>query len=728
MVERGDNMLVKLLPIACAASFALGQGAVRCWGGAVFDTASRDARCVSIDAREEVAVLRLSNGSDCFQGQNLVGVLEVPPPPPGLNYVQYEFEGLHAAALLSDGTIRAWGNGWQPPGPIPNPGPGHRFVDLALGSSHGLALRDDGVVATWGWNWSGQLNIPAPPLGVSYTDVLAFANVSALLRDDGQIVAVGDPMSGLPMVPGLPTGVTYTGVWFGGGTLLATRSDGQLVAWGNNAGGQLSIPGLPPGLRYVQAAGGSSHAIALRSDGTVICWGSNGVGQCDTPHRLRGGGVVQVAATNGCSLARLTSGEIVAWGQSLSMAGTIASLPKVPGTWEPAARHVGISAGDYFYAFVLSDGTIQAFGHNSVGQCDVPSSPSGVGYLRVDCGTGHTVALRSDGQLVAWGLPQRTNVPPLPAGVSYVDMAACSSHTVALRSDGEAVFFGFAAFGSDAIPPLPPGLRYIDTDVVYGRTGLVRSDGVLVLVGQYTTGVHAVPGLPPGVGYRRMGITDGQVGAIRTDGEMEVWGAPGLTIPPLPAGVSYVEVEGGSTALAFRRSDGSIVIGGTGGWRQEIVPPLEPGTSYVEVAAGDYTVIGRIGPPSTFTSFAFGCAGSRLASRLIPLDTPRIGVPLQVDVRDVPAHVVIAGLGFARQSAFALDPLGMPGCVWHVVPQVILPLVAPSSVARCEVMIPDDPSLVGVSFHIQALLLDPAASNAAGAVVSDAATGVVGHW
>jgi hypothetical protein len=36
--------------------------------------------------------------------------------------------------------------------------------------------------------------------------------------------------------------------------------------------------------------------------------------------------------------------------------------------------------------------------------------------------------------------------------------------------------------------------------------------------------------------------------------------------------------------------------------------------------------------------------------------------------------------------------------------------------------------LVGLRFANQAVVLDPQAGNAAGAVVSDAAEGVIGHW
>ena len=47
--------------------------------------------------------------------------------------------------------------------------------------------------------------------------------------------------------------------------------------------------------------------------------------------------------------------------------------------------------------------------------------------------------------------------------------------------------------------------------------------------------------------------------------------------------------------------------------------------------------------------------------------------------------------------------------------------------AKFELSIPDVPALVGTQFFHQALVLDPAAGNGFGAVVSDVARGIVGE-
>ncbi len=69
-----------------------------------------------------------------------------------------------------------------------------------------------------------------------------------------------------------------------------------------------------------------------------------------------------------------------------------------------------------------------------------------------------------------------------------------------------------------------------------------------------------------------------------------------------------------------------------------------------------------------------------------------------------------------------------PGRDLHVNPAAYALLVGQDQQAVWNLPIPDDPQFVGVHFFGQALVLDPAAGNGFGAVVSDAAEGVIGHW
>jgi hypothetical protein len=249
---------------------------------------------------------------------------------------------------------------------------------------------------------------------------------------------------------------------------------------------------------------------------------------------------------------------------------------------------------------------------------------------------------------------------------------------------------------------------------------------------------HNVPPLAPGLQYVDLAASRTYEAALRSDGQVALWGAPvgsgfwWVPPPPLPWGVSYVEADGGDQITALRRSDGTVVVCGYYGGLylpQWTAPPLEPGTSYGDIGLGYHTVSARVGPTSTYVSFAPGCAGSLQATRLIPRDTPRIGKTHQVTLFDLPVNVAIMVMGWQRFSTpISLSLLGMPGCALHTSIDGAALLAGQNGQAKWFLPIPNQPSLVGLHFFNQALVFDPAAGNPFGAVVSDAAEGVIGHW
>jgi hypothetical protein len=144
------------------------------------------------------------------------------------------------------------------------------------------------------------------------------------------------------------------------------------------------------------------------------------------------------------------------------------------------------------------------------------------------------------------------------------------------------------------------------------------------------------------------------------------------------------------------------------------------------MASGDYMVTARVGPTSTYMSFATGCPGSRGVTRLVPWDTPRIGSVQEVNLLDLPLGVAFMVFGWTRPSPQSLANVGMPGCTLHVSPDMAMLIAGSGSSGMYRLPIPPLPALVGLRFYNQALVLDPAAGNVLGAVVSDAAEGVVG--
>jgi hypothetical protein len=186
-------------------------------------------------------------------------------------------------------------------------------------------------------------------------------------------------------------------------------------------------------------------------------------------------------------------------------------------------------------------------------------------------------------------------------------------------------------------------------------------------------------------------------------------------------------VAGGSSHTVARRSDGQVVVGGSSlSFGVDRVPALRPGESYVQVSARFTQTVARVGPTSTYVTFAAGCSGSMPAARLVPRDTPRIGEVESVEVSNLPNNAAIMVFGWSRNSAVSLSSVGMPGCSRHISMDASVLLVGANGRATFELPLPNWSGLVGLSFYNQALVLDPGA-NPLGAVVSDAAEAIVGE-
>jgi hypothetical protein len=97
-----------------------------------------------------------------------------------------------------------------------------------------------------------------------------------------------------------------------------------------------------------------------------------------------------------------------------------------------------------------TDGTVVAWGDNTWGQTNVPVGLSEV--VAISAGFAHSVALKADGKVVAWG---QTNggVALVPANLPLiVAIAAGVSHTIALKPDGTLVGWG-SNFSGESSPP-----------------------------------------------------------------------------------------------------------------------------------------------------------------------------------------------------------------------------------------------------------------------------------
>ncbi len=223
------------------------------------------------------------------------------------------------------------------------------------------------------------------------------------------------------------------------------KPDGSVLAWGDNAYGQLgngttnqsSTPvhvSTASGLPSITAvAVGDNHTVALGTDGSVWAWGDNSNGQLGngttdpntTPIQIiappsDGTIVIAVAAGGNHTVALKSDGSLWAWGDNTYGQigdGTTNQInsPKqiiAPPSDTSGIKVIAVAAGHDHTVALKSDNTVHAWGYNKKGQLgdgttnnnkspEELSSLSGV--LAIAAGVDHTIALRNDNTVWAWG-------------------------------------------------------------------------------------------------------------------------------------------------------------------------------------------------------------------------------------------------------------------------------------------------------------------------------------
>ncbi|MCA8974069.1 MAG: hypothetical protein KDC98_05070 [Planctomycetes bacterium] len=720
---------------ACLAQTPVFPSSVRRFPTSSLDTESRNGPALKVVAHADSSAVLRFDGRIFVQGITR-GTHTPPELPVGVVYTDLDFGVTWGTVVRSDGIAEIWGSSSIMP-TVPALPTGLRYQRVVQGNAHLLLWRSDGAWIASGSNTHGQCNVPNLPIGVSFIDVQAKFNDSMALLSDGSLIHWGWNLTGVGNVPPLPTGVTYTSFRLGVRHVLARRSDGTLVGWGDNFYQSCNVPPPPPGTQYVTYGAGSIFSIAWRSDGVFTVWGNNNSLAFIRPPSVPAGlTCLEIACGGAHVIARMSDGSVLAWGANTFMQAFIPRLPS--GTASQPMRYLDAAIGETYTAVLYSDGTVDVWGKAAlVTSVTPPPAPTGMHYERIEAGDHHMACLRSDGMVIASGDNSvgQCNVPPLPTGMRYTDFDVSGGNTVLIRSDGAALAIGDNTNGQLNIPPLPPGIRYVEGNSFWYRICLLRSDGVVTYAG--TPYAHPVPSLPSGLSYVQMAPSASLALLLRSDGTVVTWGwnsYPSYTAAPptLPFGTYFVEVTSGASAdvCAVRSSDGRVYLVGSvylGHWQ---TPPLEAGTSYVDIAGGgDFDIVTRVGPTSTYVGFAAGCSGSLPAARLVPRDTPHIDSIHEVTVFELPQNMAIMVFGWTAMSTpVSLGQYGMPGCTAHVPADAAYLISGQDNQARSRLTIPNLPGLVGLHFYNQAFVLDSNAGNPLGAVVSDAAEGVIGHW
>ncbi|MHB1126948.1 MAG: RCC1 domain-containing protein [Bacillota bacterium] len=356
--------------------------------------------------------------------------------------------------------------------------PTDRRAGIEGGYYHTVAFKSDGSAWSWGNNGYGQLG----------------DNTTSNKSTPVQVKGAGG-VGTLTNVVSTSAGYYHS---------LAMKNDGTVWAWGQNSSGQLgdntttqrNAPVQVMGLTSVVAvAAGSSHSLALKSDGTVWAWGSGAYGALGdntglsryTPVQVKGPGgtgfltgVVAIYANGSSSLALKSDGTVWAWGNNYygQLGDNSTTNRLAPVQVSSLTNVVAVAAGSSHSMALKSDGSVWTWGYNGYGQLGDNTTTNrltpiqvkgsgGTGFLTgvvaITAGSYHSLALKSDGTVWAWGAngfgqlgnnstgASFTPVQAVASGstpiTSIVKISAGYSHSLALKSDGSAYAWGDASWG-----------------------------------------------------------------------------------------------------------------------------------------------------------------------------------------------------------------------------------------------------------------------------------------
>lgn len=239
------------------------------------------------------------------------------------------------------------------------------------------------------------------------------------------------------------------------------------------------------GISYGQLVAGEAHAMATCSDGTIFAWGFNGSGQLGDgtydSHNvavpvLDLSDVVYIAAGYQHSVAVKKDGTVWAWGYNgagqVGDGTTVSRTSPRQVTLPENAKAVAVAAGFNHSLALLSDGTVLAWGDNGYGQLGdgtntmrkTPVPVPGLnGITQLAAGSDFSLAIDGSGHLFSFGANNYgqlghgdTAARSTPAQVMALNdvqsVAAGQSHTLVALADGSLYSFGRNSNGQLGIP------------------------------------------------------------------------------------------------------------------------------------------------------------------------------------------------------------------------------------------------------------------------------------
>jgi len=312
---------------------------------------------------------------------------------------------------------------------------------VSAGTSHTMAINTDGSLWGWGVNSAGQLGIDEPII----VDVLTQISTD----NDWRVVSAGNEHT------------------------VAIKTDGSLWAWGCNFDGELGdgthvvkrvLPTrIGTDTDWSIAEAGVCYTAAIKTDGSLWAWGLgasvafNDIEFYDIIVPTRVGSDTDWATVSTGFLEAVaikTDGSL--WGVTHDWSG----LTQIGGDtdWETVSARMSTHA-----VAIKNDGSLWAWGSNNTfgmlgdGTTVGKDIPTRIGadsdWQAASAGMIHSVAIKTDGSLWAWGsntfgmlgdgTEENKLVPTRIGTAADWDMVSAGSYTLAIKTDGSMWAWGY---------------------------------------------------------------------------------------------------------------------------------------------------------------------------------------------------------------------------------------------------------------------------------------------
>ncbi|OYU83221.1 MAG: chromosome condensation regulator RCC1 [Flavobacterium sp. BFFFF2] len=398
--------------------------------------------------------------------------------------------------------------------------------------------------------------------------------------------------------------------------VAAIKTDGTLWQWGGNFMGSVVNTPTQVGLanNWSQVASSTNFVLALKTDGTLWAWGDNqhgALGNGTTTNELN---PIQVGSASNWSavyvggeqvVAKKTDGTLWNWGVTAAHVVIGSGLTIDSFATTPAQIGAGfnwsttkIDTGGLHTLAVKPDGTLWAWGNNQFNQFGNGTAVSSTAPVQIGTdtdwriangGEGSSFAIKTNGKLYAWGIAGQgrlglgtiTGTVAVPTQVGtdtdWKSVDGGNLQTLGLKNSGALYAWGTNTFGQ-----LGDGTN---TDKLVPTHIGTATDWAKIISGEETNYVIKTDGTL----YVSGSGADGELG---TGNNQSVNVFTALACPTSTT-QCWVTGSANNTHVAGIKADGTLWAWGGNFMGTQLNAPTQIGTDHdwASVATGDYFVV-----------------------------------------------------------------------------------------------------------------------------------------